>query len=49
MSIATATSYLHDVAEGSRGMRMLLGDKGPNIAEITRVLGPDLMPAGLTI
>jgi pyruvate,orthophosphate dikinase len=30
-------------------MRALLGGKGANIAEMTRVLGPDLVPAGFTI
>ena len=30
-------------------MRELLGGKGANIAEMTRVLGPELVPAGFTI
>src|SRR3712207_5808772 len=30
-------------------MRELLGGKGANIAEMTRVLGPDRVPAGFTI
>src|SRR5690242_18986812 len=30
-------------------MRDLLGGKGANIAEMTRVLGADLVPAGFTI
>ena len=46
---ATATRYVYDFAEGSRDMRVLLGGKGANIAEMTRVLGPDLVPAGFTI
>src|SRR5688572_13730058 len=30
-------------------MRSLLGGKGANVAEMTRILGPDLVPAGFTI
>ena len=36
MTIATATRYVYDLAEGSRDMRTLLGGKGANIAEMTR-------------
>jgi pyruvate, orthophosphate dikinase len=39
----------HDFADGSREMRDLLGGKGANLAEMTRVLGPELVPAGFTI
>jgi pyruvate, orthophosphate dikinase len=49
MSTATATKWIYDFAEGSREMRALLGGKGSGIAEMTRVLGPDLVPAGFTI
>jgi len=35
--------------EGSREMRELLGGKGANVAEMTRVLGADRVPAGFTI
>src|SRR3954465_1372449 len=35
--------------EGSKGMRDRLGGKGANVAEMTRVLGPDRVPAGFTI
>src|SRR5919197_6429658 len=49
MSTATATKWTYDFAEGSREMRTLLGGKGSGIAEMTRVLGPDLIPAGFTI
>src|SRR6188472_2948379 len=48
-TIASATRYVYDFAEGSRDMRVLLGGKGANIAEMTRVLGADLVPAGFTI
>ena len=44
-----ATRFVYDFAEGSRDMRALLGGKGANIAEMTRVLGPELVPAGFTI
>jgi pyruvate,orthophosphate dikinase len=46
---ASATRYVYDFADGSREMRVLLGGKGANLAEMTRVLGPDLVPAGFTI
>ncbi len=49
MSIAAATRYVYDFADGSRDMRVLLGGKGANLAEMTRVLGPELVPAGFTI
>ncbi len=41
--------WVYDFAEGSRDMRELLGGKGANVAEMTRVLGPELVPAGFTI
>jgi pyruvate,orthophosphate dikinase len=49
MSAPAATRWVYDFAEGSRDMRDLLGGKGANIAEMTRVLGPELVPAGFTI
>ena len=42
MAIATATNWVYDFNEGSRDMRVLLNGKGAGIAEMTRVLGPDL-------
>src|SRR6201990_2247566 len=39
----------YDFAEGSKDMRDLLGGKGANVAEMTRVLGTDRVPAGFTI
>ena len=44
-----AVKWIYDFAEGSRDMRELLGGKGSGIAEMTRVLGPDLVPAGFTV
>ncbi len=44
-----ATKWVYDFAEGSRDMRELLGGKGANVAEMTRVLGPERVPAGFTI
>ncbi len=41
--------YVHDFAAGSGAMRELLGGKGAGLAEMTRVLGPDRVPAGFTI
>jgi pyruvate,orthophosphate dikinase len=46
---AAATKLVYDFAEGSRDMRELLGGKGANVAEMTRVLGADRVPAGFTI
>ena len=43
------SKWVYDFAEGSRDMRELLGGKGANVAEMTRVLGPDRVPAGFTI
>src|SRR5438094_357583 len=40
---------VYDFSEGSRDMRDLLGGKGANVAEMTRVLGEDRVPAGFTI
>src|ERR1700761_7245496 len=41
--------WVYDFAEGSRGMRDLLGGKGANVAEMTRILGPERVPGGFTI
>jgi pyruvate,orthophosphate dikinase len=41
--------WVYDFAEGSKDMRELLGGKGANVAEMTRVLGPERVPAGFTI
>ncbi len=48
-SAAGAKKWVYDFAEGSREMRDLLGGKGAGVAEMTRILGPDLVPAGFTI
>ena len=40
---------VYDFAEGSKDMRELLGGKGANVAEMTRVLGKERVPAGFTI
>jgi pyruvate, orthophosphate dikinase len=49
VSTAVATRYVYDFSEGSREMRDLLGGKGANVAEMTRILGADRVPAGFTI
>ncbi|GAC1528495.1 MAG: pyruvate, phosphate dikinase [Thermoleophilaceae bacterium] len=41
--------WVYDFAEGSRDMRELLGGKGANVAEMTRILGQERVPAGFTI
>jgi pyruvate,orthophosphate dikinase len=43
------TRWVYDFADGSREMRDLLGGKGANVAEMTRVLGAKRVPAGFTI
>jgi pyruvate,orthophosphate dikinase len=52
-SVAEPASRTHkwvfDFAEGSREMRDLLGGKGAGVAEMTRILGRDKVPAGFTI
>ncbi|MDX6730971.1 MAG: pyruvate, orthophosphate dikinase [Baekduia sp.] len=45
----TSDKWVYEFAEGSRDMRDLLGGKGANVAEMTRVLGPERVPAGFTI
>src|SRR4029079_17851132 len=44
-----AEQWVYDFADGSMDMRELLGGKGANVAEMTRVLGADKEPAGFTI
>jgi pyruvate,orthophosphate dikinase len=48
-STAVAARWVYDFAEGSRELRELLGGKGANVAEMTRVLGSERVPAGFTI
>src|SRR5687768_12397717 len=43
------SKWVYDFSEGSKDMRELLGGKGANVAEMTRVLGEDRVPAGFTI
>ena len=49
MATTTGTKLVYEFSEGSRDMRDLLGGKGANVAEMTRILGPDRVPAGFTI
>ncbi len=49
MGAASSDRLVYPFAEGSRDMRELLGGKGANVAEMTRVLGADRVPAGFTI
>ena len=41
--------WIYDFTEGSHAMRDLLGGKGANVAEMTRLLGAERVPAGFTI
>src|SRR6201986_2202551 len=47
--MADEQKWVYDFEEGSKEMRELLGGKGANVAEMTRVLGADKVPAGFTI
>ncbi len=44
-----ATRWVYDFTDGAHDMRALLGGKGASVAEMTRILGPGLVPAGFTI
>jgi pyruvate, orthophosphate dikinase len=44
-----ATKYVYDFSQGSASKRDLLGGKGANIAEMTRIGGPVNVPPGFTI
>ena len=44
-----SSDWVVDFADGSSDMRDLLGGKGANVAEMTRVLGAERVPAGFTI
>ncbi|MGZ4218373.1 MAG: pyruvate, phosphate dikinase [Solirubrobacteraceae bacterium] len=45
----TTEKWVYEFSEGSRDMRELLGGKGANVAEMTRVLGEDGVPPGFTV
>src|SRR3954471_24119307 len=47
--MAKDDKWVYDFSEGSKDMRELLGGKGANVAEMTRVLRADRVPAGFTI
>jgi pyruvate,orthophosphate dikinase len=49
MATVTETKWVYAFEEGGRDMRELLGGKGANVAEMTRILGPERVPAGFTI
>src|SRR3954464_6594894 len=49
MATETGTKWVYEFSEGSMEMRDLLGGKGANVAEMTRILGPERVPAGFTI
>src|SRR3954468_16253148 len=49
MATATETKWVYAFEEGGRDMRELLGGKGANVSEMTRILGADRVPAGFTI
>jgi pyruvate,orthophosphate dikinase len=43
------SKLVYDFSEGSMEMRDLLGGKGANVAEMTRILGAERVPGGFTI
>src|SRR5918997_3505179 len=45
----TDSRWVVPFERGSRDMRELLGGKGANVAEMTRVLGAERVPAGFTL
>jgi pyruvate, orthophosphate dikinase len=49
MSAPPKTRWIVPFDRGGRDMRELLGGKGANVAEMTRVLGPERVPTGFTI
>ena len=49
MSRSDAMRWIQDFSEGSRDQRERLGGKGAGVAEMTRVLGAERVPAGFTI
>src|SRR4051794_19411481 len=49
MQVVEQPKWVYAFSEGSREMRDLLGGKGANVAEMTRVLGAERVPAGFTI
>ncbi len=48
-ALPTDRCWIVDFADGSREQRDLLGGKGANVAEMTRVLGAERVPGGFTI
>jgi pyruvate,orthophosphate dikinase len=48
-AVDPGTRWVYPFEDGSAEMRELLGNKGANLAEMTRVLGPDKVPGGFTI
>jgi pyruvate,orthophosphate dikinase len=48
-AVEPGTRWVYPFEDGSAEMRELLGNKGANLAEMTRVLGPDKVPGGFTI
>ena len=47
--LATTARWVYPFEDGSAEMRELLGNKGANLAEMTRVLGAEKVPGGFTI
>ena len=41
--------YVYLFSEGDASMRELLGGKGANLAEMTKIFGADRVPQGFTI
>ena len=44
-----ANKWVYMFSEGDMTMRNLLGGKGANLAEMTSILGADVIPQGFTV
>ncbi|MBO5372785.1 MAG: hypothetical protein J6A75_08700, partial [Lachnospiraceae bacterium] len=44
-----AKKWVYLFNEGNADMRELLGGKGANLAEMTKIIGADVVPQGFTI
>ena len=44
-----ANKWVYLFSEGDASMRNLLGGKGANLAEMTKIIGADVVPQGFTI
>jgi len=48
-NLTMANKWVYMFSEGDMTMRNLLGGKGANLAEMTSILGADVIPQGFTV